>query len=56
VNGVKLDGVRFTEAIPETMSGYVATQLVWVGANVVVDGPRIQFAGRTGAIPPGKYR
>ena len=56
MNGVKLDGVHFTEAIPETLSGYVATQLVWVGANVVVDGPRIKFAGRTGAIPPGEYR
>ena len=56
MNGVKLDGVHFTEVVPETTSGYVATQLVWVGANVVVDGPRIKFAGRTGAIPPGEYR
>ena len=56
LNGVKLDGVHFTESLPETLSGYVATQLVWVGQNVVVDGPRINFAGRTGAIPPGEYR
>jgi hypothetical protein len=56
MNGVKLDGVRFTEAVPETLSGYVAAQLVWVGTNVVVDGPRITFADRTGVIPPGEYR
>jgi len=55
LNGVKLDDVHFTEAVPETTSGYVATQLVWVESNVVVDGPRINFAGVTGPIPPGEY-
>jgi hypothetical protein len=55
LNGVKLDDVHFSEALPETTSGYVATQRVWVGANVAVDGPRVTFAGMTGPIPPGEY-
>jgi hypothetical protein len=55
LNGVKLDDVHFTEVVPEMTSGYVATQLVWVGSNVVVDGPRIDFAGLTGTILPGEY-
>jgi hypothetical protein len=56
LNGVRLDDVHFTEALPEASSGYVATQLVWVRSNVVVDGPSISFAGRTGAIPEGEYQ
>jgi hypothetical protein len=28
---------------------------VWIGENVVVDGPQIDFAGLTGTIPPGEY-
>jgi hypothetical protein len=55
LNGVQLDDVHFTESVPEAASGYVATQLVWVGSDVVVDGPRINFAGMTGAIPAGEY-
>jgi hypothetical protein len=55
LNGVQLDDVHFTEAVPDTTSAYVATQLVWIGENVVVDGPQIDFAGLTGTIPPGEY-